>query len=385
MPLLALIALLATDDVLPVAVGQTRGGIPVVAIQGGPWAVAALHARLGDDLTPAERRSVDALVAALADGSSAALKRPISADASDAGGKVKARVDPDHLAIAFGAPAEKLDVLLRSLDTLLRERVRLLPATKAPEPLAAEDPSVDAVALALAAPTAALPTSGGAPDAPALRALADKILRRERIAISVVGPLPPADLLALVLRTVVTPVAAGPPLPPTTALVLAEGTRLWERTDAAQKQTASSVWVLAPGKSTDRAARAVLARLTGGRSVATDALFGVAFDVTTPRASQAARAEAVPLKALEAVATTAPPAEIVEAVRAKERAARLERWKDADAVADVLGRALLAGDVTVVDKDLAALQQVTPDDVTAAAKATLVGPRVIVRTLGGKR
>src|SRR5689334_12516212 len=73
------------DELLPIAVGQTKGGNPVVAVQGGPWGVVELVGRTSDaDLTPAEHRALDGAAYALADGSVQGRPRAISADVVDA-------------------------------------------------------------------------------------------------------------------------------------------------------------------------------------------------------------------------------------------------------------------------------------------------------------
>jgi hypothetical protein len=386
---LPLLLLLAHDA----AVVPLASKPPIVTAQGGPWAVVALHAKLAEgELTPLERRSLDALANALADGAVAGRARPISADASDAGGKVRTRVDADHLVVAWSAPAERLDVLLRAVDDTVRNRAKLLPAATAHERWPAADPAVDPAALSLAAPghPLAAPTSGSTLDAAGLRALADKILKKDRIAIAVIGQAAPSDLLAQAQRALTAPLpAAG--AASSVALALVDGTRLEERTDADVAGASSTVFVVSAGRGTagadpkDRAARSVLARLAGGTSEGCDAVFAVAFPVTADRASRIARAEAVPMQSIAAVATTAPPAEVVETARNQERAARLERMKDADALADVLGRALLAGDASLANQELDALASVTPDDVQRAALALTSGPKVVVRVLGGRK
>jgi hypothetical protein len=392
LPLLLL--LMAADAPLQTAVGQTKGGIPVVAVQGGPWAVVDIHARLTDaDLTPSEHRAVDALAAALADGSLALRVRPVSGDVADAGGRVRFRTGPDGLVVSLGAPMERFDVLLRAADELLKGRARVLPATKAVDALAgADDPALDHRALALALPgmPSALPTSGASADPAVLRSAADKIFRRERVALSVVGPSAPSDTLALVLRTMT---ASLPPSAPVDKKALEPqpligGTRLFELEDLGRKGAVATVWLMGPGRgipgapAKDRASRAILARLAGGRVEGTEAVFAVALDVDSARAGNIARAEGARVKQILDVARTAPPQELVDGARTQEKAARLARLKDADAVADALGRALLAGDANLVMKELDALDDVTPADVSAAAKAAATGPKIIVRTVG---
>lgn len=391
-------------DVLPWAVGQTRGGIPVVAIgaPGSPWAVVQLHGRIDlGDMPPDERRSLTAMAEALADGALAGRPRPIGQDVTDAGGTSRARVDADTFVIADGAPMERLDALLRALDERLRGRARLQPATRRVEIEPTADPAIPADALALAAPgdPIALPTTGGSTEPAALRAVADRALRRDRLAIAVVGPLPASELLGLVLRRVGAPVPAAPARPTAPPADvngqagLVEGTRLAEVPGAeAVGQPAGAVaklWLVGAGRGSpgaspaDRAARSVLARLVGGKSAGTGRLFAIALDVESPRSGAIARAEGARLRQLVDVAATPPPDDVVVAARAQERAARLERLKNPNAVADALGRALLAGDAGLLEKELAALLEVTPAAVAAAAAAAAAGPRVVVRSVPG--
>jgi hypothetical protein len=382
---------------VPYAIGQTRGGIPVVAIAapGSPWAVVQLHVRLDvADLPAWERRSVEALAQALADGALQGRARPVSGDVAEAGGSTRARVDADALTLSDGAPIDRLDVLLKALDERLRARARLLPATRAVPEAPAADPSIPAEALALAAPgePVALPATGGSAEPAALRAVADRLLRRDRAALAVVGPGTPSDLLGLVLRTVAAPLPPAPQAPAAPPPRLADGTRLAEaRGPGGGPAVTSRVWLVsagrgAPGASPrDRAARSVLARLAGGRALGTADLFAVELEVKPDRPSAVAREEGARLRALLDVAAAPPPDDVVVNARAQERASRLERLKDPAAVADALGHALLAGDAGLVDKELAALAEVGPADVATAAAAAAAGPRVVVRTLGAAK
>lgn len=391
----------ASSELLPWAVGQTRGGIPVVAVgaPGSPWAVVQLHGRVDvGDMPADERRSLEAMAQALADGAQAGRQRPIAADVVEAGGISRTRVDADAFVIADGAPMERLDVLLRALDERLRGRARLLPATRRVDREPTADPAIAADALGLAAPgdPIALPTSGGSTEPGALRAVADRVLRRDRLAIAVVGPLPAPELLTLVLRQIGAPLPPGPArpaaAPPDLAgrPGLADGTRLAEvRADGTEPvgSARATLWLVGPGRGApgaspaDRAARAVLARLAGGQSAGTGALFAIAVDVDSPRSGAIARAEGAALRQLLDVAAVPPPEDVVVTARTQERAARLERLKDPNAVADALGRALLAGDAGLVEKELAALLEVTPAAVAGAAAAAAAGPRVVVRSV----
>lgn len=398
MRFLALLLLFAAPlhaQVLPWAVGQTRGGIPVVAVgaPASPWGVVQLHVRLSaGDLSPAERQSVDAALTALADGAMAGRPRPASADAADVGGKTTRRIGADHAVLSEGAPMERFDLLLKLVDERLRARARILPATRRVDTEPTADPALDPRALALALPghPTALPASGATGpgvEAPAIRAVLDQLLRRDRIVLAVVGPEEPTALLARVLRLVAAPLPPGnnaPLAPP----AIGPGTRLIEATG---DRTASTLWMVGPGRGApgaspeQRAARAVLARMLGGRVEGTDAVYAIALDVDAPRPSGIARAERKRLQALVDVARSAPPAEVVERLRTQERADRLKRLTDPAAIADALGRALLAGDAGLVDKELAALATVTPDAVAREARLAGEGPRIVARTLGASK
>src|SRR5687768_12490801 len=101
----------APEALLPIAVGQTRGGIPIVAAgaPGTPWASIQLHVRLADgDLPPADRAALDAVANAWADGAHAVRPRSISVDVAELGGASRARVSADALLLSDAAPAEKM-------------------------------------------------------------------------------------------------------------------------------------------------------------------------------------------------------------------------------------------------------------------------------------
>lgn len=398
--LLALVVVFCSSvraqPLVPWAVGQTRGGIPIVAVgaPGAPWGVVQLHVRLAvGDLTAAERLSLAPALEALADGALAGRARAISADVAEAGGTTRRRIGTDQAVIAEGAPMDRFEILLRSLDERLRARGRLLPAARRVDDEPTADLPLDPRALALALPghPGALPASGGSADAAILRAVLDKLMRRDRVVLSVVGPLPATELLGLVLRIVGAPLPPGP-APSTVPVLLATGTRLAESAlEGDAPGSSSTLWLVAPGRGGPgaspeaRAARSVLARLVGGRTEGTDAVNAIALDVDSARPSGIARAEAARLQALLEVARTPPPADVVERLRTLERAQRLQALTDPAAIADALGRALLAGDAGLVDKEIAALGAVTPEAVAAAARAAAAGPRIVARTLGSAR
>lgn len=284
---------------------------------------------------------------------------------------------------------ERFDMLLKLVDERLRARARMLPATRRVDVEPTADPTMDPRALALALPghPTALPAAGGAAETPAIRAVLDQLLRRDRVVLAVVGPDDPTALLTRVLRLVAAPLPPGT----TTAVTMppiGAGTRLIE---ASGERTSSTLWIVGPGRGSpgaspeQRAARAVLARMLGGRVEATDAVYAIALDVDAPRPSGIARAERRRLQAFLDVARTPPPADVVDRLRTQERADRLQRLTDPAAIADALGRALLAGDAGLVDKELAALANVTPDAVAKEARAANEGPRVVARTLGATK
>ncbi len=115
---------LAAAPAVPHAVGVTRGGLPlvVVAAPASPWAEVQLHVALeAGELSPAERARLAELAAALA----------ASVDVAAMGGVARARVAPDHLVASWGAPSDRLELLLRGAhDALLRHRaMRPAPAS----------------------------------------------------------------------------------------------------------------------------------------------------------------------------------------------------------------------------------------------------------------
>lgn len=372
---------LAAAPAFPHAAGVTRGGLPlaVVSAPASPWAEVQLHVAIdAGELSPQERARLGELVNALA----------AAVDLAAVGGSARARVAPDHLVASWGAPAAQLDVLLRGLhDALVRHRALKTAATPVAPAVSSEaDLDARALALALAGTPLSLPTQGP-PQSDPLGPLAARVLRRERVAIAVVGPLPEAELLERCARLLAAPLPPGAPVP-RLALAMPAGTRLAESADPDVAGARSVVWFLGPGRGTaganpaDRAARAVLARLLAGRAEASPGAFAIAIDVTSARAATIARAEGKVLQAFEGVARSPPPADLVAAEVARERAARLERLKDVGALADALGRALVAGDAGLVDRELDALAAITPDDVAAAARAAALGPRVIWRVVG---
>ncbi|MBI1948631.1 MAG: hypothetical protein HYS27_23290 [Deltaproteobacteria bacterium] len=373
---------LAAAPVLPHAVGTTRGGLPLVVVSApaSPWAELQLHVALdAAELSPTDRSRLVELASALAG----------SIDLSPVGGVARARAAPDHLVVSWGAPAAALDALVRGAqDALLRHRM-LKPARVPVATAKSSEPDLDARALALAFSSTPLmlAVAGGAGAEP-LGLLAARVLRRERLAIAVVGPLPEAELLERCARTLTAGFVPGASAA-TSVPSPVTGVRVAELADADVAGARSTVWFVGQGRGgpgaspADRAARAVLARLVSGRAESSAIAFAIAVDVTSPRASTIARAEGKLLAAFEDIARTPPPADLVVAEAARERAARLERLQDVEALADAHGRALLAGDAALVDRELEALAAVTPDAVAGAARAAALGPRVVWRVVGG--
>ncbi|MCC7072513.1 MAG: hypothetical protein IT383_14385 [Deltaproteobacteria bacterium] len=372
----------AAAPAIPHATGVTRGGLPLVVVSApaSPWAELQLHVALdANELSPQERARLTELAQALA----------AAVDLAPVGGVARARVAPDHLVASWGAPAAQLEQLLRGAqDTLLRLRL-LRPAVAPVAAAASSEADLDprALTLALAGTPLMLPVAGPTHAEP-LGPLAARVLRRERVAIAVVGALPEPELLERSARLLTAGLPPGP-LPAQSALAASTGTRVAESADADLVGARSTIWFLGPGRGAagaapaDRAARAVLARLLMGRAEGNAVAFAVAIEVTSPRAATIARAEGKVLQAFEEVARAPPPAEVVAAEAARERALRLERLRDVSALADAVGRALVAGDAGLVDRELEALGALTPADVGAAARAAALGPRVIWRVVGG--
>lgn len=377
----AVVLALAAAPAVPHAVGATRGGLPLVVVSApeSPWAELRLHVALDpSELSPAERTRLGELARGLA-----ALP-----DLTPVGGVARARVGADQLVVSLGAPAGQLDALLRAGQELLA-RPRGVKAAARPVELArSSEAALDARALSLSLQGSplGLPVEGPA-GGEGLGALSARVLRRERVALAVVGPLAGAELLERSARALSAGLPPGPLAPAAPALPVS-GTRLAELQDGDQAGARSTLWFLGPGRGLagaapkDRAARAVLARLLGGRAESSAAAFAIAVEVQSARAAGIARAEGKVLAAFEGVVRSPPPADVVAAEAARERAARLERLREVETVADALGQALLAGNAGLVDAELQALQELGPDDVAAAARAAATGPRLIWRVLG---
>lgn len=377
----AVVLALAAAPAVPHTVGATRGGLPLVVVSApeSPWAELRLHVALDAlELIPAERARLGELARGLA-----ALT-----DLTPVGGVARARVGADQLVVSLGAPAGQLDALLRAGQELLLRPRGVKPAARPVEQAHSSEPDLDARALALALQGSplGLPVEGP-PSAEGLGPLSARVLRRERVALALVGPLPEAELLERSARALSAGLPPGPLAPAALALPVS-GTRLAEAQDGDLAGARSTLWFLGPGRGQagaapkDRAARAVLARLLGGRAESSAAAFAIAVDVQSARAAGIARAEGKLLEAFEGVVRAPPPGDVVSAEAARERAARLERLREVETLADALGRALLAGNAGLVDAELQALQELGPDDITAAAKAAATGPRLIWRVLG---
>lgn len=381
----------AEDPILPapVATGTLRSGAAVSAIAAhdSPWAVVLIAARIPDAaLTPAHRASLTALAEALAQGRSAG--QPGGLDLLPIGGQVRARVDADTLAVALGAPADKLDDLLRGVDARLRARRSLLPAQGPTLALPDEAPALLPDTLAAAAPghPDALPIRLPAdtlPDPRLLRELAELVLGAAQLRVVVVGPRTGADLVAAAQRAITAPLPPGDAraaVPHT----LGSGTTLVESRSEA-RTTASRVVLLcadADPHGSAAARAAVLAELLGGQLQWTDDAVAVVIDRESARASAAPRAEGKLLETVAALAQTPPPDDAVRDARARVRAHRMALWKDPTALAVAVARAQDAGGPAA---GLAALDATDATAVQEVARRCATGPRVIVRSLGMER
>jgi hypothetical protein len=399
--LAAPLAAQAPEPTIPLASAAGRGGALLIAAGGlgAPMAAVQIHVRLvADELAPAERRLLTQAAHAWAEGAAVGRRTSWAADVRAVGGATRVRVTDSSIVISVAAPAEQLALLLRTADERLRGRGRVQAgAARLPAAPSWAEP-VDPFALSLALPghpeALAVDVAGAAAAAPqpaqreresaALRAVLERVLVRDRVVVVVVGAAPPTDVVAVAARTILAPLGvARPPwsTPPTLA-VLADGTVVFEHDGDGD---GARLWLLAPGQSQQdveaRAARAVLARLLGGVAQESSSACGLALDVTAARPSLLPRAEQARIDALVAVATTAPPAEVVSTLAAQQRAARLSALTDAEALAAAVGQAALLGDAALLERELGALARVTPEAVAAEARRLAAGPRVVRRSL----
>ncbi|HEY1098034.1 MAG TPA: hypothetical protein VGF99_03860, partial [Myxococcota bacterium] len=253
------------------ASGAGKGGVPVIAAStSSSWTTAVLELRLtADELSPKQRAAFSAFVAAVADAGAKTL---------GSNGRVEARVNADGAAIAFGATADQPELALRAADAALRSIKGLKPAGVAPALLDVvdDDLGVDVAAVLLPGTASGLAVDGGAADVATFRAIADT-LRADRVAVGVVGPGTPDEVLARAIKVLGAPVARRVD---GVAGRAPDARQLTIETRSDRSTTTLTAWAASPSTPQERAAVIVLAELLGGRVVRGAGLVGVSVDVT---------------------------------------------------------------------------------------------------------
>lgn len=362
---LSLVGPASAAPLITPATGATKGGLPVVAAStSSSWTTAVLQIQLAvDDVSPHHRTSTTSYMAALADVGERVLGR---------GGRVEGRVGADVMTLAFGAPADQPELALRAVDAVLRA-VKTVKPTEVlpPDDLDVIDAEFDSRTAGLLQPghPSGTSVSNGTMDAAAFKALGDTVFSN-KVAIGVVGPGTPAEVLARAIKVVGARLPRferpGPgfwfALPRT--LTIEHGGMPHE-----PPLFSTMTWFTStPLSSSSRAAAMVLAQLIGSQmTVVGSEQTGIIVVVRGDNDVELRRAEHQKIEQLHRLSRTPPtPDELATAVSAVQRT-RLARLDDPTRLAAALSRALLNGADAAAD--LAAVESVDGAAVSAAAMA----------------
>jgi len=345
---------------LALATGASKAGVPIAAATtSSSWTTAVLQLRLAaDDVTPKQRAATTAFVAVLADAGARVL---------GSAGRVEARVSADVATIAFGATADQPELPVRALDAALRALKTAKPtAVVSPAVLDIVDDDLDVGSAAALLPgrAAGLVVDGGVIDAASFKALADTV-RTDRVAVGVVGPGTPQDVLARAVKVLGAPITRGPAAVVAAPLVEEKRTITVEQRKDSGPTSMLSWWTSTPTTPNERAAALVLAELLGGRIARGGDRLGVVVTVTGTDRATLLSAETNKTELLKKLTTTALTATELSTATTTALRVRLARLDDPTRLAHAMSRGLL--DNADAAAELAAIEGVNAAAVTAAA------------------
>lgn len=385
----------------------TRARLPVLYVEtpNSPWAVVQLHVRSnGSNVTADEHHLIGLWMRSMAEGKVQGSNLPSSQQQIEKlHGEVRAQQFVDQIIISDGIPAASFSSGLRAMNDRLKYRHRLSMSALTPLSFNTqrfEDVPLDVRQSLFPTHPYAFSRQENQPNATNwLFTLNQKLLKRQNIVLVVTGPMP-AQKAQYVINTIFsTALPGGGEVIPT--IHLPQGVRTIERSSLTTSETKapptmSVAWFpitlenpvpTTAGEQEQTKAQAkrfaalkILAQITGGQTIHREGFALLVLKTPLSNKKSISRQEVERLKELEHLARFSIKPQDLDIARALCQAQLIRQWRAPEELAKSLGGATLRqGTPEFLNLELAAYDQVSPEDIQSLARELTTGTHIMLR------